>query len=91
MNVKELIELTNQLALGKEAPTDKERALYLSFLNVANNKFYNIAAAGLNTIGKIAEIFLDEATQSFKLPNDLYTIVKLNFITLVKTHHKFIG
>lgn len=74
MNVKELIELTNQLSLDAASPTEKSQQRYLRYLNLANMELYTIAAGGLKTLLKKVELFLDDSTQNFKLPDDLYKI-----------------
>ena len=74
MNVKELIDLTNQLSLDEATTTTKGRQRYLKYLNLANMELFAIAAGGLKTIIKVLDVFVDEASQSFKLPDDLYKI-----------------
>jgi len=74
MNVTELIELTNQLSTDKSYLTPKERIAYLKYLNMANLELYEIASSGLNTIVKKVDVFLDNATQAFSLPEDLFKI-----------------
>lgn len=74
MNVTELIELTNQLSTDKSYLTPKERAAYLKYLNMANLELYEVAVGGLNTIVKKVDIFLDDATQAFLLPEELFKI-----------------
>lgn len=74
MNVTELIELTNQLSTDKSYLTPKERIAYLQYLNMANLELYEVASGGLNTIIKKVDVFLDDTTQAFLLPDDLFKI-----------------
>jgi hypothetical protein len=74
MNVTELIELTNQLSTDDSEITLKERGLYLKYLNMANVELYQTAATGLRTIIKKVDLFLDAASDTFILPNDLFVI-----------------
>lgn len=77
MTVTELIELTNQLSTDKSYLTPKERVAYLKYLNMANQELYEIASSGLNTIIKKIDIFLDNDSQSFFLPDDLFKITNI--------------
>ena len=77
MNTTELIELTNQLSTDKSYLTPKERIAYLKYLNMANLELYEIASSGLNTIVKKVDVFLDDATQAFLLPDDLFKITTI--------------
>lgn len=83
MNVTELIEFTNQLSTDESYLTPKERSEYLKYLNVANKELYVIAATGLKTIVQKVDLFLDNASQSFILPNDLY-IIRIVFADKLK-------
>lgn len=74
MNTTELIEYTNHLSTGKSNLTEKEKNLYLKFLNMANYELYNLASTGLACITKKEEIFLDENSNAFVLPSDLFRI-----------------
>ena len=82
MNVTELIELTNQLSTDKSYLTPKERLAYLKYLNMANLELYEVASGGLNTIVKKVDVFLDDASQAFLMPNDLF---KISSIVVDKT------
>jgi hypothetical protein len=86
MNVTKLIELTNQLSTDKSYLTPKERAAYLLYLNMANEELYAVVAGGLKTINQKVDIFLDEDSQAFIMPNDLFTIssVWVNKCSLTK-------
>jgi hypothetical protein len=77
MNTTELIELTNQLSTDKSYLTPKERIAYLKYLNMANLELYEIASSGLNTIVKKVNVFLDDASQAFLLPDDLFKITSI--------------
>jgi hypothetical protein len=83
MNVTELIDFTNQLSTDESDLTPKEREQYLKYLNIANKELYVIAATGLKTIVQKVEIFLDNVTQSFLLPDDLY-IIRIVFVDKLK-------
>ena len=75
MNVTELMELAYDLSTGHyNNMTQKEKAMFLKYLNMANNQLYIIAANGLQTLTKKVDIFLDSVTSSFLIPDDLFCI-----------------
>lgn len=74
MRVTELITLTNRLSTDHSYLDDEEKAVYLSYLNMANLELYAIAATGLKRLTERKKIFLNTATQAFELPANLYNI-----------------
>lgn len=85
MQVSELIQLTNILATDKNDLTTKEKNIYLTCLNLANNELYEIASSGLSSITMHTAIAIDNSLKDFpnyygfKLPANLF---KINFIGL---------
>lgn len=75
MEVKELIELTNKLAMNHtDLSVPKVKDTYLSFLNMANLDLYKVAASGLDTIVQSKKTFVNLDNVSFSLPNDFFTM-----------------
>lgn len=77
MNVTELITVTNRLCINHTDLDEKERATYLTFLNLANKEIYTVASKGLKTLNIRKKLFLNEDLAAFVLPPDLYNIRKV--------------
>jgi hypothetical protein len=77
-NVPNLIKRLNFLATDKHELTEKEKTIYLECLNLANNELYEIASNGLKSLIKIKDLFLDQSTQSFILPDNCFKISQIS-------------
>ena len=71
MDVSELIDLVSELSFGRSMPTDKERKIYLRFLNLANLELWQLVINSgyfLNTV----DIFLDDNEYEAPCPDGYY-------------------
>jgi hypothetical protein len=71
MQVSELIDLVSQLSFGRTMPTNRERELYLRFLNLANLELWQVAV-NANQFLKIVDIFFENGSNDAPIPKGFY-------------------
>lgn len=71
MQVSELIDLVSQLSFGRTMPTNRERELYLRFLNLANLELWQVAV-NANQFLKVVDIFFENGENSAPIPQGFY-------------------
>lgn len=71
MYVSELVDLISQLSFGRAMPTNREREIYLRFLNLANLEFWQITINAGNFLREV-DIFFNENEDKAPVPQGYY-------------------
>lgn len=71
MHVSELIDLVSQLSFGRVQPTEKERNLYLRFLNLANLEMWQLAVNASQFL-RTQDLFFEDGENTVDIPEGYY-------------------
>jgi len=71
MHVSELIDLVSQLSFGRVQPTEKERNLYLRFLNLANLEMWQLAVNASQFL-RTQDLFFEDGENTVDIPDGYY-------------------